>query len=114
MTPDEIRIAVAECCGWKRELVSMSVAGGRDSFIWLNPNGVGDLPNYPASLDACAEMLGTLSEAEKYEYVGRLAFTSCADIQEGDLSDLYTLIAATPLQRCEAFLRVKGKWRDAQ
>ena len=117
MTPDEIRIAVAECCGWQqhkynRAYCSCPSTPKGAAILW--PTG---LPNYPASLDACAEFEKTLTfnfNAEKngsewMDYLEWLGYCG-----ENNTSELARLILATPLQRCEAFLRVKGKWRDAK
>ena len=114
MTPDEIRIAVAECCGlyviydaagpkdrpdaWRTGYFTPKAASDRRKR-WPSSAYVTVIPNYPASLDACAEMEKALDSIEG-------GWSLYTEYLEGG-------ICATPLQRCEAFLRVKGKWKEA-
>jgi len=67
------------------------------------------------SLDACAEFEAGLSEEESRFYrvtLGRVILGT----DDGDLelspAQARQWFFATPAQRCEAFLRIKGKWRD--
>lgn len=71
-----------------------------------------DIPNYHGSLDACATFEATLNPSIEHEMDGsghvwneyvNMLDEICA--RTGD-----TCVAATAAQRCEAFLRVKGKW----
>ena len=65
MTDNEIRIAIAEACGWKKEYTFTSQefgSCGEEVQAWISPSGetsVVKIPNYPADLNAMAE-------AEKY------------------------------------------------
>lgn len=111
MTNEQIRIAVAEECGWKRATHAKG---------WNTPNGtyIGEsLPNYPESLDACAEFEKGLTATELVEYNSNLKLIINRDRVKRGLGT-HPLAAydfewhATPLQRCEAFLRLKGKWKD--
>lgn len=95
MTTDKIRIAIAQELGWTE----------RVSGWWKDPDrnreDDGELPpNYPASLDACAEFEKTLTE-EEYQQFG---------LELLKLNHTQRVLSATTLQRCEAYLRVKGKW----
>lgn len=70
------------------------------------------IPNYPlpASLDACAEFERTL-QGEVFEqyYAALFNVLNWDNKFWGKQRDL-EMIRATALQRCEAYLRVKGKW----
>ena len=107
MTNDEMRIAIAECCEWKRHHVGAT-------WGWQNieSNTVSArLPNYPNDLNACHEMEKTLSEGELCDYGCELSSLTDASIFEGDV--LWGKLAhATARQRCEAFLKVKGRWKE--
>lgn len=137
MTDDEMKIAVAECCGavWKRQSCtpwnpdddSRNVYFRRLYFIAkddvrgpaLLPAAFGKesiadnhdhLPNYPADLNACAEMSAALTPDERhkqfailYEMLGR-----GASVRQ---SVYLRMVDATARQRCEAFLKVKGLWK---
>ena len=116
MTPDEIRIAVAECCGWKICSVNNPMGEPITGPIGLPPstpesveiwNYFAPLPNYPASLDACyrAEALLKSEGASTWLKYWEALVKVCEPSKEN--------WRATPLQRCEAFLRVKGKWKEA-
>ena len=128
MTKEQIRIAVAEICGWhwsyckdnqkwawffkyssyKSEL-SMRQSE-KSEFIYC-------LPNYSESLDACAEFEKDFNEAECRKYNEIL----CKIVIP--LESLFPpfpnkpapqwLFHANSLQRCEAFLRLKGKWIES-
>ena len=99
MKPEEIRIAIAEACGWRdiRGLNWTGVAPNRD----LNyRNGV---PDYLNDLNACHEMENVLlRDMNKlwYPYCKRLHELTNG-IGEG----------ATAPQRCDAFLKTLGLWK---
>lgn len=136
MTKDQIRIAVAELCGaeWRltprngnlhtpnkrrRFLVfpklygldgtcDLETATGAEGlmcmeYIWRE----GCIPNYPENLDACAEMEATLdvgiddNNSPRYEY-SRIVYSICHPFTQP--------FRASALIRCEAFLRLHGKW----
>lgn len=109
MTNNQIRIAVAEECGWVRQglylIPPLNYNGDRDKALKQ------DCPNYPESLDACAEFEKTIASLKdgasnpmydpEYVYESNLC-----SLNKGKAW------SATPLQRCEAFLRLKGKWKE--
>lgn len=110
MTTDKIRIAVAECLGGKKVEVfewTDALPSRHIEKRWIDIN---DLPNYLASLDACAEFEKTL-QGEVFEqyYVALFNVLNWDNKFWGKQRDL-EMIRATALQRCEAYLRVKGKW----
>ena len=113
MESKEINKLIAEACGWRLihgDFVSWGKVNervGGKTIAWRNPQGVcyepswQHLPNYYASLDACAEFERTLDKIQRREYVRQLYH-----ITEND----FGAHCATPEQRCEAFLRIKGLW----
>jgi hypothetical protein len=124
MTPEKINQAIAEECGWRVAKLLGYHPG--DEFWFVPPEDVnqylphvfmplselGDynlnimggarkpLPNYFADLNACREMEETIKDPlEKSRwFIWMQRNTDVAGIQ------------ATAPQRCEAFLRLKGKW----
>ena len=114
MTNNAINIAIAECCGWKFD--------GRD--VWTSPDGhehqalYGSEDKYgtPLPPSYCTD-LNAMHEAEET--------LECKDFNKPDDMKLYReilellsakqmggAIRATAAQRAEAFLRVKGLWRE--
>jgi len=91
MTPEQQNIAIAEVMGWTRH-----------GCYWLKPGSRNTrrLPAYHSDLNACAEFEATLTGNEWDKYCDHFggSLRGCA--------------SATAPQRCEAFLRVKGLWRD--
>jgi len=111
VTPDEIRIAVAECCGWVRDdICDCWHLRGNKNLKAISPRFalIGDpslyplLPNYPASLDACAEFEEHLNDSEEWKQYASII----------GRHDYRLLLKASAILKCEAFLRVKGKWRE--
>lgn len=69
MTPEQIRIAVAESLGWK------SITQWTDK-VWVgcfDGSPFTPLPHFTTSLDACTEFEKTLTPQEEVDYVERLA-----------------------------------------
>ena len=66
------------------------------------------IPNFHSSLDACAEFEKTLT-TEKDRRAYKLALVKASTDGKGDW---LTQIIATAPQRCEAYLRVKGLWKE--
>lgn len=125
MTKDEIRIACAEACGWKRR------EHRKNPNCWTAPDGrfvrtYHDLPNYPEDLNACHEMEKALTPDQQYNYGELLASLvrkpelEAAKREGQDEDDQFPLngfghfaLATIPaIQRCEAFLRTIGKWKE--
>lgn len=100
MTEQEINIAVAEELGWKYHV-----------YWWQSPSGDSRTycPPFTTSLDACAEFEKTLNSLEKITYMDRITVLVATHYNHG--YSVFDMITATPLQRCEAFLRVKSKWK---
>lgn len=137
MTPEQMRIAVAEACGWTelRQSKPWEFSDDPDNRVvlcgyWPAPQGGGvsaAIHNYPADLNACAEMVAALSGDEREKFAFYLAYQKYAWFKESPedytsleyvgyieqhaLSAFVTQNATAP-ERCEAFLRVKGLWKD--
>ena len=137
MSPQQINRAIAESLGEPLYLVNKSGwfyrPGGNgytavESDAWKLPYSEAvkhvstnaDVPvtiqpctplNFTDSLDACRlfeekinpnDEIGYMEELSQYvEYFDPLTHT-----------DLFKIATATPLQRCEAYLRMKGIWRE--
>jgi len=114
MTTEEIRIAVAELCGWTViDGVYPRDCGYPPGHPQHKQEERAPLPNYPADLNACAEFEKTLTDEEFDRYV-IILWDKIADTEEAQKPGRNALSCfvrgSTALQRCEAFLRVKGKW----
>lgn len=109
MTNDEIRIAVAEELGW--ELAP--IAQNKLQKTWQRNGVTQELPDFPNDLNACHEMEKTLEDPEIHRERYRLELNlACGFGRSWKDSECNPEIAhATARQRCEAFLRVKGKWQ---
>lgn len=114
MTNQEINERIARLCGWERKLVF-----GKHAVVvkWVDPSGVNtgfNPPNYAESLDACRafeELIKNSTEYDMRDYIINLEDASKARGSGWDWRS-FQLTTATPLQRCEAFLRLKGQWDE--
>lgn len=108
MTNEEIRIAIAESLGFKtfdRGILFWTGRKCENGFVEI-------IGNYPESLDACAEFERTLTDpVDRANYIAALIRI----VLSGDEKLVYTvafdIVTATPLQRCQAYLNVKGLWK---
>lgn len=124
MSDNEIRIAIAEKCGLEKcgkhshtnSLVGFPI-GAESIDDWEV------LPDYPNDLNACHEFWLQFSLEEKVGYAEHLHFVVARDYnatqaETGAFSVLYKMVqcalmvGATDHQRCEAFLRAHGLWKD--
>lgn len=107
MTDEEMRIAIAEACGWTK--IRMTIKGAGAPERGPSPHGYppgrkyeAPLPNYLGCLNAMheAEKVLTLQQMEKY--TGLL----CDMVASGDPDpNIEGLICLTARQRAEAFCR---------
>jgi len=128
MTNEEIRIKIAEACGWVKQPVWVNCLGG-DVHEWrkdgcLTERCVGghslqELPDYLNDLNACAEFEKTLrgNKLDWYEHnLGRVVFK---DTTDDDWSDSLGSSANTkPLhasarQRAIAFLKTLNLYPES-
>ncbi len=117
MRESDINMAIAEECGWKfrkvpNEFRYTSISPIGDVFN-KNYGDTSHLPDYHGSLDACAEFERTLCHNSGYwtalrKVVGELWFNKEDTTPRKD-HEMYPESATAP-QRCEAFLRMRGRW----
>ncbi len=116
MKPEQINIAVMRELGWRDE--PSKVRPGK--LYWFSADTVfsrEDPINFHSSLDACAEMRKSLSDkldekmsseqtrfAEQVVLVGR---------RNGSMKNSFWILIDAPASwQSEAFLHVKGKWKE--
>jgi hypothetical protein len=120
VSDDEIRIAIAEACGWefKKEDLNHGISFVKgEKRLWCG------IPNYPHDLNTMHEAEKVLlTDSEKIEaYCSALLHTKIDVIEDGtpyktDLFDEYGwfgCVHATARQRAEAFLRTIYKWKES-
>lgn len=112
MSEHEIRIAIAEACGWK--LVADRWTNAKSMWGFEIHPGVMVLPDYCCDLNAMHEVEQTLEGDLRWDYLEHLSgVTYATDIEEREprmLESEWRSMCATARQRAEAFLRVIGKW----
>lgn len=109
LTDDEIKSLIRKSQGWTELKEGPHPYGWRLGDEWHYLHNV---PNYPGSLDACAEFEKTLTTEEQQEYfyqlneeVGLVSPRSPAWLLEWSV---FKLVTATARQRCLAYLKTKG------
>lgn len=100
MSPDAINVAISEECGWEIQKISGRITNLGWKTVDEDEQST-PFPSYFSDLNACAEMEATLTDEEYALFKKHL----CDAIGSG-----FRIVSATAPQRCEAFLRVKGKW----
>ena len=107
MTNKEINERIAKLCGW-----IPTTDGG---ICWdSDGNAIITYPNYAESLDACRDFEELIKNSTEYDirdYIINLEDASKARGSGWDWRS-FQLTTATPRQRCEAFLRLKGQWDE--
>jgi hypothetical protein len=129
MKPDEINIAIAEFCGWRRvlnrEKTKALLVSTKNKFDFCDQDltnyqvgGAANgetIPNYYGDLNACRDALIKLSEEQKGVYPHHLESLTHSGKHYTDFYTFHGSIAfATAPQVCEAILNTIGKWRDGQ
>lgn len=100
MTNEQINRAVAEELGW-RPIPNSSTR-------WYKPGEtIGVEATFTDDHNAVAEIRRAIKSDETYEFV-------CALLPIVGTGTAWGLINATPRQQSEAFLRMRGKWRDGE
>lgn len=129
MSPEAQRIAVAEACGWRLETRKIpnqacrwihengtiaTMCGGVYGHGWSDKGEPECLPNYPYDLDACHDMEKVLTEEQRATYASKLALWFKDKSPHGNyfFTD-FDLMHSTAAQRCEAFLKTLGLWRES-
>ena len=118
MTPERMRIVIAEECKWKPHTILIPTKGEFPGQIGI-VHGLSKMPNYPADLNACHEMEKVLTPDQEQDYVERLgsmimtaAYDNDPRFTHSHLASSDSTYRATALQRAEAFLRTIGKWEE--
>ena len=131
MTEQEMRIAMAEACGWKgpdhpdtRNHIK-DWPFSHDKHIWvLNPKSeidpISSIPDYCNDLNAMHDAEKLLIQNDQIHYVTHLWQTNPQSKLDGyKFNQKYfsqviwwTLTHATARQRAEALLKAKGLWRE--
>lgn len=113
MTNEEMRIAIAGALRWRNVHNSYRF----DGIVGISPNTgyTSPIPNYPEDLNACYEMEKSLTDTvendEWSKYCIALNSIAC-QLKCKQINTCGYTVSATPRQRCEAFLRVKGLWKE--
>lgn len=119
LTDDEIRIKVAEACGWewqepfnrrKKGNVLLPPIGGRPCIVWRDGALGGNLPpNYPASVDAALTLCDRL-RGEGWAFVADNggAEWDVEFFRKATPHDVIRVVnPSLPKAICVAFLRIK-------
>lgn len=71
-------------------------------------------PNYSESLDACREFESKLTGDDRSMYMDFIYLHIVRTNNEAVMGfeNQWAMFNAPPLQRCEAFLRMKGQWDE--
>lgn len=101
MTNEEIRIKLAESLAWRKTPFGDSI--GDHPRTWRT---LSDLPNYPESLDACAEFEATLTWKEHLSFRKHL-WDIVITLGPEDTWDRQ-FVSADAKTRCLAYLKTKG------
>lgn len=114
MTDEQIKIKIAEVCGWEPYAAENVGAAARlfNGSVWYRhaesktiatPN---QLPDYCTDLNAIHDAEKSLTLSQFWNYADLL---QCIVVSELGAD---TYITATARQRAEAFLRTIGKWEE--
>lgn len=113
MTKERIRIVMAEACGFvcvnplHQNISQLSFFNGETEC------GFETLPNYPDDLNAVHEAEKTLDINSLSRYADELEKV-CVPVHICPLTHWQSVVMATALQRCEAFIRTvcPKKWEE--
>ena len=114
MTDQEINIAIAVACGWKRrqdcDYLSKSFSGNFEKQeLWELNGRVTHLPDYCHDLNAMHEAEELLNAVEQTRYSGIIG----EYVKSRHWDHLgFDCLHSAARQRAEAFLRVKGLWKE--
>jgi hypothetical protein len=124
MTDEQMRVAIAEACGWKEVSLCANgyVVGLPSGFTEDQcPEGADEeVPDYPNDLNAMHEAEECLHPAQLGDYANKLTtvvgvywFNQGKAVIKFSKEDwTYATAHATARQRSEAFLRTLGKWTE--
>jgi hypothetical protein len=116
MTDYEINMAIAKACGWEKQEYPGNMPMGARPDGWPESKVYWfyyQLPDYRNDLNAMHEAQAELHSDELRHYC-----MSLTDVCIGgthmptNYEEMWPMIRAIASQRAEAFLRVKGLWRE--
>lgn len=119
MTNEEIRIKVAEACGWSQKKVDPEYPLTRPEGRWEHGEQTvyhwGQLPDYLNDLNAMHEAEKVLTKEQWFHYNCYLFKSSVPEAEgdEWDASNARHCIHATAAQRAEAFLKTFKLWKTS-
>jgi hypothetical protein len=125
MNDVDIRIAIAEFCGWKWMPPASLIHPSKEKNWCMDPDSDDeiilelrlDLPAYTTSLDAMAMAERHLLARPSWwtAYNAKLFEVAAGvNLSNGVASarDIFSVIHSTARQRAEAFLKAVGKWKE--
>lgn len=111
MKPERQNQVIAEICGYKPSHHSVICFGEPTTWTqWTRPDlrlPLDEAPNYHGDLNACHEMEKTLTGGFSSK-LGKYFF----ELNKIGDRDKINPVFSTSAQRCEAFIRVHGKWEE--
>ncbi len=110
MKNQEINDRIAKLCGWTVESVEEHDDGYSD--IWTPPNRNDHFsgpPLYTESLEACREFMSQIHGLDRVDFVEIVQHLERVNPLY-EYEERWALITLTPLELCEAFLRLKWQW----
>lgn len=116
MTDEEINIAIAEACGWRK----CTRGCGCEQPHWDHPEDVKlgghgeriyELPDYCNDLNDMYEAEKILTHDKQMQYVRYIANPWDTD-PNGNYWKMWLCASATARQRAEAFLKTLNLWKD--
>lgn len=114
MTPSEINRAIAESVGWEFIPCHDDGFGRAVGETWLDPDGDIGLvpPDYHGDLNAIHEVETMLLAGPQTDTLGVNYWNTLWHVCDDSYKKLSTIGNATAPQRCEAYLKTIGKWRN--
>lgn len=112
MTNEQINRAVAEELGWTN--IRPRYAFG-PALLGLEPRHKQEcrVPDFCNDYNAVAEMRKAIKKDDEQVRFAQILCDMTFQGHEDIMLEYYwTLLNATPRQQCEAFLRMRGKWRE--
>lgn len=107
MTDQQMRVSIAEACGWTKVL---------DIPHWglygINDDTEQKVPDYLNDLNAMYEVEEWINEDEDRGYKYDMALCKVVNAYEGVPCNHMRLYHASARQRAEAFLRMIDKWKE--
>jgi hypothetical protein len=108
MTDNEINRAVAE------ELRYYYIDGTDEGCIKSQGEPMQDIPNFCYDYNAAAEMRRAIKPEEVGEFIHTLSLRLKNICGTTYYVHVWEFVTATPCQQAEAFLRLRGKWKEVE